>query len=59
MSGDLKNPSKSIPQGTLRGLGFTFVSYTMVILSLGASVTRTTFYKDLDVIQDVRALKQH
>lgn len=45
MSGDLKNPSRSIPKGTLSGLGLTFVSYTLVILALAASITRSPSMK--------------
>ncbi|EKG14813.1 hypothetical protein MPH_08088 [Macrophomina phaseolina MS6] len=53
MSGDLKNPSKSIPKGTLYGLGLTFVTYTIVILSMAASITRISFYNNDNVIQVV------
>jgi len=53
MSGDLRNPSKSIPKGTLHGLLLTFVAYTMVILSMGATIKRESLYKDLNIIQDV------
>lgn len=53
MSGDLKNPSRSIPKGTLYGLALTFVMYTLVILALAASVTRETFYDNLNVIEIV------
>jgi potassium/chloride transporter 9 len=52
MSGDLKNPSKSIPKGTLYGLGVTFFSYTLVILAMGASLARTSFYNNVNVIQE-------
>ncbi|KAK5051032.1 hypothetical protein LTR84_003591 [Exophiala bonariae] len=52
MSGDLKNPSTSIPRGTLGGLGLTFVSYALVILAMGASITRESFYKNVNVVQD-------
>ena len=52
MSGDLKNPSKSIPRGTLYGLGLTFITYSLVILALAASVTRMTLYNNVNVIQD-------
>ena len=55
MSGDLKNPSRSIPKGTLGGLGITFVAYTLVILSLAASITRESLYKNVNVIQDTNA----
>jgi potassium/chloride transporter 9 len=52
MSGDLKNASKSIPRGTLAGLALTFVSYTLVILAMAASITRESFYKNVNVVQD-------
>ncbi|GLI73064.1 hypothetical protein PoHVEF18_001273 [Penicillium ochrochloron] len=53
MSGDLKNPSKSIPKGTLAGLALTFVSYLLVILAMAASITRQSFYNNVNVIQIV------
>lgn len=40
MSGDLKHPSKAIPKGTLSGLLLTFISYTVVILAMAATITR-------------------
>ncbi|KAJ5329197.1 hypothetical protein N7452_009587 [Penicillium brevicompactum] len=55
MSGDLKNPSKAIPKGTLSGLALTFVSYGLVILAMAASVTRESFYNNVNVIQIVNA----
>lgn len=53
MSGDLKNPSKSIPKGTLSGLALTFVAYGLVIFAMAASVTRESFYNNVNVIQIV------
>ncbi|KAL1635171.1 hypothetical protein SLS56_001923 [Neofusicoccum ribis] len=53
MSGDLKHPSKAIPKGTLYGLGLTFLTYTVVILSMAASITRISFYNNANVIQVV------
>lgn len=53
MSGDLKNPSKSIPSGTLYGILLTFASYALVIVAMAASITRLTFYRNVNVIQDV------
>ncbi|KAJ5486187.1 hypothetical protein N7530_000487 [Penicillium desertorum] len=55
MSGDLRNPSKSIPKGTLSGLALTFVAYGLVILAMAASVTRESFYNNVNVIQIVNA----
>ncbi|KAL4873241.1 hypothetical protein BDV12DRAFT_160661 [Aspergillus spectabilis] len=51
MSGDLKNPSKSIPKGTLYGLAMTFVLYTLVIFAMAASLTRASLYNNANVVQ--------
>jgi potassium/chloride transporter 9 len=53
MSGDLKHPSKAIPKGTLAGMALTFVTYTTVILAMAASITRQSFYNNVNVIQVV------
>jgi potassium/chloride transporter 9 len=53
MSGDLRNPSKSIPKGTLYGLGTTFVLYTLVIMAMAFTITRASFNRNANVIQDV------
>lgn len=52
MSGDLRNPSKSIPKGTLYGLATTFVLYTLVILAMAATITRASFIRNANIIQD-------
>lgn len=52
MSGDLKNPSRSIPRGTLAGLALTFISYSLVIVAMAASITRESFYRNANVVQD-------
>lgn len=53
MSGDLKKPNKSIPKGTLNGLKLTYVSYSIVILAMGSSISRELLYKNIQVLQDV------
>ncbi|KAF7718057.1 Uncharacterized protein PECH_002391 [Penicillium ucsense] len=53
MSGDLRNPSKSIPKGTLAGLALTFISYVLVIVTMAASIRRQSFYNNTNVIQIV------
>ncbi len=53
MSGDLKHPSKAIPKGTLSGLALTFAAYVLVILAMAATITRASFYRNVNVIQDV------
>ena len=52
MSGDLRKPSKSIPKGTLYGLATTFVLYTLVILAMAGTITRASFTRNANVIQD-------
>ncbi|KAE8147679.1 cation chloride cotransporter [Aspergillus avenaceus] len=51
MSGDLRNPSRSIPKGTLSGLALTFVTYTIVIFAMASSITRESLYRNTDIIQ--------
>jgi len=52
MSGDLRNPSKDIPVGTLWAMLSTFVAYLLVILSLASSTTHASFLRNGNVIQD-------
>ncbi|KAF9356954.1 hypothetical protein BGX26_004495 [Mortierella sp. AD094] len=53
MSGDLEDPSKSIPAGTLWAVGSTFCVYTLIVVLMGGSISRSTMYSDLSVLQDV------
>ncbi|KAF9370942.1 hypothetical protein CPB97_002344 [Podila verticillata] len=53
MSGDLEDPSKSIPSGTLWAVGTTFCAYTCIVILMGGSISRSTMYTDLSVLQDV------
>ncbi|KAK3327209.1 amino acid permease-domain-containing protein [Cercophora scortea] len=52
MSGDLRNPSKDIPVGTLWAMFSTLVAYLVVILSLASSTTHGTFLRNANVIRD-------
>ncbi|KAM0163387.1 hypothetical protein ACHAPG_001311 [Botrytis cinerea] len=52
MSGDLKSPSKAIPKGTVYGLITTFFLYTLVILAMAATVTRSSFLRNTNVLQE-------
>lgn len=56
MSGELKKPSKSIPEGTLKGLLVTFILYSLVIISMGCSIPREILHADIKVIQTVNLL---
>ncbi len=46
MSGDLKDPSKSIPRGTFMAVGISFVIYVAVAIALGASLPGETLSTD-------------
>ncbi|KAF9983867.1 hypothetical protein BGZ65_001337, partial [Modicella reniformis] len=52
MSGDLEDPSGSIPKGTLWAVGSTFCAYTCIVVLMGGSISRSTMYTDLSVLQD-------
>ncbi|CCK72921.1 Vhc1p KNAG_0M00680 [Huiozyma naganishii CBS 8797] len=57
MSSELRKPSKSIPKGTLWGLLFTFLCYSVVVLFMSASIPRETLYREVQVIQSVSAVQ--
>lgn len=50
MSGDLKNPSQSIPAGTLWATLTTFIVYALVVLSMAASTTRESLLGNNNVL---------
>ncbi|CAB4256692.1 similar to Saccharomyces cerevisiae YBR235W Putative ion transporter, similar to mammalian electroneutral Na(+)-(K+)-C1- cotransporter family [Maudiozyma barnettii] len=57
MSSELRKPSKSIPKGTLWGLIFTFICYTVVVLAMSCSIPRETLYSEVQVIQSVSGVQ--
>jgi solute carrier family 12 (potassium/chloride transporters), member 9 len=52
MSGDLRNPSRYIPVGTLWAMVSTFVVYFIIILSMAASTSHASFLRNPNIIQD-------
>ncbi|RFU81596.1 amino acid permease [Trichoderma arundinaceum] len=50
MSGDLRDPSKAIPKGTLWATLTTFIVYFTVILSMAAATTHESFLVNNNVI---------
>ncbi|KAL6878997.1 amino acid permease-like protein [Trichoderma novae-zelandiae] len=50
MSGDLRNPSKAIPNGTLWATLTTFIVYFTVIISMAAATTHESFLANDNVI---------
>ncbi|KAK8058753.1 hypothetical protein PG994_009201 [Apiospora phragmitis] len=50
MSGDLLNPSKAIPKGTLWSMFSTLILYLLVIMSMAASITRESLLLQINVI---------
>ncbi|KAL2268596.1 hypothetical protein VTJ83DRAFT_3442 [Remersonia thermophila] len=53
MSGDLRNPSKAIPKGTLWAMLSTLIAYVLVILALASSTTHASLLHNPNIIQDV------
>ncbi|KAL2258375.1 hypothetical protein VTK26DRAFT_8333 [Humicola hyalothermophila] len=52
MSGDLRNPSKAIPRGTLWAMLSTLITYLLVIFSLASSTAHSSFLQNANIIQD-------
>lgn len=50
MSGDLRNPSKAIPKGTLWAMLTTFILYFVVIVSMASSTTHDSFLANPNIV---------
>lgn len=53
MSGDLKNPGKSIPRGTLLSIGFTAIIYITTTIWVSLTSTRNELLTNNLVLQDI------
>ncbi|KAJ7990622.1 hypothetical protein DPEC_G00302300 [Dallia pectoralis] len=53
MSGDLKNPSYSIPRGTITAVIFTFITYNLLSLLLACSCDRILLQRDYSFLRDI------
>ncbi|XP_053615445.1 solute carrier family 12 member 8 [Plodia interpunctella] len=57
MSGDLKNPSINIPNGSLAAISTGTFLYLMFIITLAATVTRDTLLSEFSIAADISAVK--
>ncbi|XP_056139503.1 solute carrier family 12 member 9 [Lampris incognitus] len=53
MSGDLKNPSYSIPRGTITAVIFTFIIYNLLSLLVACSCDRVLLQRDYSFLRDI------
>ena len=53
MSGDLRNPGKAIPLGTLSAIGLTSVVYLLMALALGAATDRSRLIGEPLIVRDL------
>ncbi|XP_023945604.1 solute carrier family 12 member 8 [Bicyclus anynana] len=56
MSGDLKNPSINIPNGSLAAIGTGTFLYLMFIITLAATVSRDALLKNFSITADISAV---
>uniref|UniRef100_UPI00398F88C3 solute carrier family 12 member 9 n=1 Tax=Pristiophorus japonicus TaxID=55135 RepID=UPI00398F88C3 len=53
MSGDLKNPSYSIPRGTITAVIFTYIIYTILSLMVSCTCERLLLQKNYGFLKDI------
>ncbi|XP_026870698.2 solute carrier family 12 member 9 [Electrophorus electricus] len=53
MSGDLKNPSYSIPRGTITAVIFTFIVYNLLSLLVACTCDRVLLQRDYSFLRDI------
>ncbi|KAM4693451.1 solute carrier family 12 member 9-like [Discoglossus pictus] len=53
MSGDLKNPSYSIPRGTITAVIFTYIIYNVLSLMVSCTCDRTLLKYDYSFLRDI------
>ncbi|KAM6933407.1 solute carrier family 12 member 9 [Xenentodon cancila] len=53
MSGDLKNPSYSIPRGTITAVIFTFIIYNLLSVLVACSCDRILLQRDYSFLRDI------
>ncbi|OHS93983.1 Amino acid permease family protein [Tritrichomonas foetus] len=57
ISGDLKDPQKSIPVGTISAIGFTTILYIITAIILASAGTRERLQTDSQILPDVAMWK--